>query len=511
MTQPNEPHATINDPSLSIPGFDDLALHLSQEQPPKAVARSETGHNNETLPVFLERTPPVLPVRTQRPVAAMTNHEVAGSSAVRVGGTVARTDVAAALPPAPHSIAVKVQQLRAASEQVARQMTLEPTTEIVPALHREQLHHPERFSSDPRDDVLLKWAEDSMPWWHFDIEARMVEHETLWIMEKLEEVAMKYLKPVWWNRFVEGVNDFCGTIYKEVIRPVLSLVTVPLAALAEFMPDIDWPWNFELRGAHVSVKQTPLRRIVYDNRISPELVDRLWTDPDTFIDAGRSLKRDDRTTVTQVPLRDPGSTGHFPTTATGVLKRFHLRDLGHTLTHLLWFTRASRAWVYGREMLEANIGTARPLAMVEDRLGPCRFRSFVLTEHVEGMRLDQFLKRTPLSTTELDQLAAQFAHIWHTLGEMRIGHGDMKATNFMVTPDRQLKIIDLDGTWRHWFDVTLLPRRDRDWLRFMKNWKGQPEVAAAFRAAVARHFDDVAVASRRQVAAPVSLRLQRAA
>ena len=127
MTQPNEPHATINDPSLSIPGFDDLALHLSQEQPPK-VSRAMTS-NNETLPVFLERTPPVLPARTQRPVAAMTNHEVASSSVVRVGGTVARTDVASAVPPAPHSVAVKVQQLRAASEQVARQMTLEPSVE----------------------------------------------------------------------------------------------------------------------------------------------------------------------------------------------------------------------------------------------------------------------------------------------------------------------------------------------------------------------------------------------
>ena len=149
--------------------------------------------------------------------------------------------------------------------------------------------------------------------------------------------------------------------------------------------------------------------------------------------------------------------------------------------------------------------------MVEDRFGPFRFRSFVLTEHVEGTRLDRFLQQTSLTTTELDQLAAQFAHIWHTLGEMRIGHGDMKASNFLVTPDRQLKLIDLDGTWRHWFDMTFLPRRDRDWLRFMKNWKGQPEVAAAFRAAVARHFDDVAVASRRQSATPVSMKLQRAA
>ncbi len=513
MTQPNEPRTNINDPSLSISGFEDLALHLSHESPlpaPRAMTSS-----NELLPVFLERAPQPSPLpmstRTERPAVPMTNHVVAASSTERVERTATRTDSASTTPPAPHTAAFKVQQMRAAVEQPARQSANQPMAEVVSALHREPLHHHERFYSDPRDDVLLKWAEDSMPWWHFDIEARMVEHETLWIMEKLEEIAKKYLRPVWWNRFVEGINDFCGTIYNEVVKPVWSLVAIPFAALAEFLPDIDWPWNFELRGAHVSVKQTPFRRIVFDNRVSPELVDRLWADPDAFIDAGHSLKRDDRTTVARIPLRAPDSMGHFPTTTTGVLKRFHRRDLGHTLSHMLWFTRASRAWVYGREMLEANIGTARPLAMVEDRVGPCRFRSFVLTEHIEGMRLDHFLQRTPLTTTELDQLAAQFAHIWHTLGELRIGHGDMKGSNFMVTPDRQLKIIDLDGTWRHWFDVTFLPRRDRDWLRFMKNWKGQPEVAAAFRAAVARHFDDVAAASRRQATTPVSMRLQRAA
>lgn len=512
MTQPNEPRTNNNDPSLSISGFEDLAIHLSHE--PSLPAPKTMNASNQSLPAFLERTPqpPALPIstRVERPAMTKAPATSATVSSERVEKVATRIDAASMTPPAPHTVAFKVQQLRAAAEQSAQSDRRDSVPELTPILRHDLPHH-ERFHSDPRDDVLLRWAEELPRWWHFDVEARMVEHETLWIMEKAEEIAKKYLKPIWWDRFVEGINDFCGTIYNEVIRPVWSLVAMPLAALAELLPDIDWPWNFELRGAHVSVKQTPLRRIVFDNRVSPELVDRLWNDPDAFIDAGQSLKRDDRTTVARVPLRAPGSTGQFPTTATGVLKRFHLRDLGHTLSHMMWFTRASRAWVYGREMLESKIGTARPLAMVEERVGPCRFRSYVLTEHIEGTRLDQFLQQTRLTTTELDQLAAQFAHIWHTLGEMRIGHGDMKASNFIVTPDRQLKIIDLDGTWRHWFDVTFLPRRDRDWLRFMKNWKGRPEVGAAFRAAVARHFDDLAAVTNRKASTPVSMRLQRAA
>ncbi|HLQ43524.1 MAG TPA: lipopolysaccharide kinase InaA family protein, partial [Planctomycetaceae bacterium] len=413
MTPPNPPVQSVNDPLLSIPSFEDLALHLSHEPPPTPTTRRLGQTDEALLPVHLD------------PSAT----------------------------PSPNDAVLKRQPVR---PDIERFCEFAPS-EFLP--HREPLHSHERFSSDPRDDVRLKWADESMPWWHFDVEARMVDRETLWIMEKLEEVITKYLRPVWWDRFVEGVHDFFGMIYHELIRPVWSVFIAPLAAL---LPDIDWPWNFELRGAHVSVKQSPFRRIVFDNRAPQELIERLWADPSGFIDAGLAIKKDDRTTVARVPLRQPGITGDFPTTSTGVMKRFNLRDWGHTLSHLLWFTRASRSWVYGREMLDAGIGTARPLAMIEDRLGPFRFRSFVVTEHIEGTRLDSFLQQTRLSTTELDRLAAQFAHIWHTLGEMRIGHGDMKAANFMVTPNRQLKIIDLDGTWRHWFDVTFLPRRDRD-------------------------------------------------
>ncbi len=372
------------------------------------------------------------------------------------------------------------------------------------------MHSRDRFSGDPRDDVRLQWADGSEPWWHFDVESRMVDRETLWITEQFEEFFLKYLKPVWWDRFVEGINDFLSMIHNELIHPVWSFVTAPIRAIAHLIPDIDWPWNFELRGANVSLKQSPFRRIVFDSQLASQVVDRLWDDPDEFLAAGQVLTQDDHGAVARVPVKAPTADGHFRNTAVGLLKRFNLRGVAHTLTRLLLFTRGSRSWTYGREMLDAGVGTARPLAMVEDRLGPLRFRSFVLTEQVEGTPLPEFLATTTLNSLELDRLAGQFARIWHTLGELRIVHGSMHASNFLVTPDRQLKLINLDGTWRHWFDLTFLHRRDRDWLRFMKAWRGQPEFGAAFRAAVARHFEEVQLAQRK-IGQPLPMRLQRAA
>ncbi|RLT09991.1 MAG: hypothetical protein DWI21_05160 [Planctomycetota bacterium] len=472
-------------PSPVIPGFEEIAVHLSQQF--STSTNDVPASQTTSLPTYLDR-PTKVPAAPTRLVFRV-------DAAYPFASPTSTTS---------NPVLLKLQQMRAAFGRINSRAAIEP---LPP---REPLRARDRFAGDPRDDVRLQWADNSEPWWHFDIEARMVDRETLWITEKFVEFFLKYLKPVWWNRCVEGINDFLSMIHNELIHPVWAFVTAPIRALAHLIPDIDWPWNFELRGANVSLKQSPFRRIVFDSQLASHVVERLWDDPDEFLAAGQTLTQDDYVAVARVPVKAPTADGHFRNAAVGLLKRFNLRGVTHTLTRLLLFTRGSRSWTYGREMLDAGVGTARPLAMVEDRLGPLRFQSFVLTEQIDGTPLPEFLATTTLNSLELDRLAGQFARIWHTLGELRIVHGAMHASNFVVTPDRQLKLINLDGTWRHWFDLTFLHRRDRDWLRFMKAWRGQPEFGAAFRAAVARHFEEVQVAQR-QLSQPLPMQLQRAA
>jgi hypothetical protein len=479
MTAP-QPNRPTNDPVTQLPGFEDIAVHLSQIIPMSVSRAAENPPSS--MPTFL------LPA---------TPRSAPGNSFVT------RVETTPAVAPTSSNDTLSLRQ----PSQPDHEPALTSNSELSPV--REPLHQ-HRFSSDPRDDVRLQWADGSPEWWHFDVEARMVDRETLWIMEQLEALFHRYLKPIWWDRFVEGVNDFLSMIHKELVHPVWSILSAPFRALAHWIPDIDWPWNFELRGPNVSVKHSPFRRIVFDNQLASQVFEHLWDDPDEFLDAGQSVSRDDFGAVSRVPVHAPQPNGHFENSAIGLMKRFNLRGILHTLTRVLLFTRGSRSWTYGREMLSAGIGTARPLAMVEDRLGPFRFRSFVLTDQVEGTPLPEFLANTALNSLELDRLAGQFARIWHTLGDLRIVHGAMHASNFVVTPQGKLNLINLDGTWRHWFDLTFLHRRDRDWLRFMKAWRRHPEIGAAFRAAVARHFEDSTVMQRQQ-AQPLMMNLQRAA
>ena len=211
MTAP-QPHRPMNDPATQLPGFEDIATHLSQIIPMSISRAAENP--TPSMPMYL--LPPT------------PNSVPANPFATRVETT-------SAVVPASDNDVLNLRQSRPADGEPDPQANSEPLQ------HREPLHHRDRFAGDPRDDVRLQWADESSEWWHFDVEARMVDRETLWITEQLQALFHKYLKPIWWDRFVEGVNDFLSMIHNELIHPVWSVVSAPFRVLAQWIPDIDWP------------------------------------------------------------------------------------------------------------------------------------------------------------------------------------------------------------------------------------------------------------------------------
>jgi RIO-like serine/threonine protein kinase len=216
------------------------------------------------------------------------------------------------------------------------------------------------------------------------------------------------------------------------------------------------------------------RCLVHDSRVESDLAERLWSAPDGLIAEGAMIKHGDRTTV--VRLSRPYSDV--------VLKRYNLRNGCHTACHALLRSRARRCWMYGRMLASNGIATPRPLAFLEQRRGPLKTRSFLLTEHVAGGLLRDVAFDEELSADDRHSLAEQFADIWRRLGELHLTHGDMKATNFVVDAIGRIWLIDLDGMRRHWSQTWFDAARQRDWRRFMKNWSRSPETAEAFRNAL---------------------------
>jgi RIO-like serine/threonine protein kinase len=58
--------------------------------------------------------------------------------------------------------------------------------------------------------------------------------------------------------------------------------------------------------------------------------------------------------------------------------------------------------------------------------------------------------------------------------EYRLSHGDMKASNLLLTQSGEVELIDLDAMQEHRYDWTFERAFARDQQRFMKNWQKMP-------------------------------------
>ena len=228
-----------------------------------------------------------------------------------------------------------------------------------------------------------------------------------------------------------------------------------------------------------SPKETVLRRRSmhavswHESSLPAALVDRLWSSPDQLIAEGTMLKDGDRCTVVRLDI-----DGRLM-----VLKRYNIKGAFHTAVHWFMRSRARWCWRSGRMLIDAGLLTPQPLAILEERrAGLLRRRSYLLTEFVPGLPLRAWIEQGKREAKDLHAIVAQFTRTWRELNTLRLGHGDMKATNFIVDPDGQLWLIDLDGMRTYSRGPLLRAERRKDIARFMRNWQDHPEVAAAFRA-----------------------------
>lgn len=208
--------------------------------------------------------------------------------------------------------------------------------------------------------------------------------------------------------------------------------------------------------------------------LDAELVEQLWRDPDALVASGAMMKDGDRCTLVRLDVADHSF----------VLKRYNRRGLLHTILHWPLRSRARWCWLNGRRVAESGLRSPRNCAMVETRFGPMRGRSFLLSEWVEGKTLLDRARDSATTPERLAKLADAFAVVWNALGRARLGHRDMKATNFIVDDADQIWLIDLDGMRRYPSLWLIARRRKKDFARFMKNWRDVPAAARAFRARI---------------------------
>jgi len=147
-----------------------------------------------------------------------------------------------------------------------------------------------------------------------------------------------------------------------------------------------------------------------------------------------------------------------------VTKRYNHQGLVHSLRHTIKRPRAFRAWINGHRLMGLEIPTAKPLAYFEERKGPLVWKSYLVTEYVEGQMLYHFLRDSNVTQERRSIVARQVAEMLDKLGKYRITHGDLKHSNVLITETGPV-LTDLDGMKVHKWNLAYKISRSKDLAR----------------------------------------------
>lgn len=137
-----------------------------------------------------------------------------------------------------------------------------------------------------------------------------------------------------------------------------------------------------------------------------------------------------------------------------IIKRPLARNARRALSRRFGSSRSMRGWRIGHALLHRDVPAARPLAVLERKIGPLILDSVLITEalpdaaDLEADLRREYGDRNPLGWFRYKRrMAERLALHLRRLRERGFCHRDCKAGNILVVPGREPKLlwIDMDG------------------------------------------------------------------
>lgn len=207
-------------------------------------------------------------------------------------------------------------------------------------------------------------------------------------------------------------------------------------------------------------KRSFTRNILCDRGHWPAL-QRLMFFPQAMVGEGTPLKLGNSSTVVRVTIDG----------VRYIVKRYNIKNPLHRFRR--WFKRRARhAWCNGHLLSFLGIDTARPIALLEQKWGWFTGVCYLVMPDCGDRDLAQVLAT---DEARFEQLVVPTVQLLKGLRAAGLQHGDLKATNFVLS-DEQLVLIDYDAVTRG--------DHDKDRTRFLANWDDQPQLLNAWTQAL---------------------------
>jgi len=181
--------------------------------------------------------------------------------------------------------------------------------------------------------------------------------------------------------------------------------------------------------------------------------------PDALIENGYLLKNGNTATVARVTI-----AGKLY-----VLKRYNIKKRMHSYLRGFVWSRASVSWRNGLLLEMLGIPTAKSYAFIEERCGPMRRRSYLLSEYIDAPQAWDVYESEHFSEEEKKGWAEKIVELFFLLKSTQISHGDLKAQNILCGSERAI-LIDLDGLKSGQTYGGFLKQFSKDIARFYISW-----------------------------------------
>ena len=200
------------------------------------------------------------------------------------------------------------------------------------------------------------------------------------------------------------------------------------------------------------------------------LVEDFFRDPESIMELGERLKSGNTCTVQALEYGEKSY----------VLKRYNRRAFLTRLRRSFFPSRARKSWSNACVLNLAFIPTAKPVAFLEIGNFP-RNMGYLLMERIDGELLSEYVARFRGKDLLMKSLVMEVGRIWDSLARLRAVHGDLKATNWIVSSAGEVHLFDLDSLSIGLSNRAYLAGRRSDMQRFLKNWASDPQLEEAFR------------------------------
>jgi hypothetical protein len=222
------------------------------------------------------------------------------------------------------------------------------------------------------------------------------------------------------------------------IVTTILLVSVSYAALCEIFPT-DWFLSsapFKKNSQYHYVKKWD--RLMISNVSSfPVHPENYLANPDKLFENTKHLYKD-RDKKNKVALVQLGESLY-------IVKKYKTPTFWRWLKAIpIKASKGFRVWYFGIKLKKLNISTARPILVIEKRIGPFWTSSYVVLHYIPGLvSVDYFAKDSPYKEKWGETLAG-FSELIANLNKHQIIHGDLNLDNIIIYNHKPY-LIDLDS------------------------------------------------------------------